>query len=125
MKHIITEFNQFAEIKHIAITIPKSIDWIEYNKELIAAENGDTLNFKVALTPTKITPNLSRCYVVYNGKLIGYHIISGISTTGFDCTTTGKHWDGIFIQRTGKFTKLENPIEFKGFRGFRYIDEIN
>ena len=38
----------------------------------------------------------------------------------FDCTTTGEHWEGKFIQRTGGFHKID-PIPMKGFQGFRYF----
>jgi hypothetical protein len=101
----------------IIITIPKATDWNEYQKELLAAENGETLNFKVNNFP-KTAPG-NKCYICYNGNIIGYHIISGMSEKDFQCTTTGNLWKGKFIERTGKFHKI-NPIPYKGFQGFRY-----
>ena len=106
--------------KDIIITIPKNIDWAEYKKELIAAENGSILNFKVSNKPNTDIGN--KCYIVYNGYIIGYHIICGIIKKKFTCTTTGKVWDGLFIQRTGKLHLLKNKIPMKGFQGFRYFE---
>jgi hypothetical protein len=104
-------------MKDIIITIPKTIKWENYMKELEAAGRGETLNFKVKSFPD--TGIGRRCYVVHNGLIKGYMYISGMSEKEFDCTTTGKHWAGKFIERTGKFHTIQ-PIEMKGFRGFRY-----
>lgn len=105
----------------IIITVPKKIKWSDYKKELAAAEEGAVLNFKVSNFP-KVKPG-DRCYILYNGKIIGYHIISGIQEKDFKCTTTGRHWSGKFIQRTGKFHRI-TPIAMKGFQGFRYASNI-
>jgi hypothetical protein len=43
-----------------------------------------------------------------------------MSEKNFDCTTTGKAWKGKFIERSGPFHKIE-PIQMKGFQGFRYF----
>jgi len=102
----------------IIITIPKTINWYDYQNELDAAENGQTINFKVANFPNTDIGN--KCYLCYNGKIIGYMIVSGLSEKEFECTTTGKKWKGKFIERTGKFFKIE-PILCKGFQGFRYF----
>ena len=99
------------------ITIPKSIKWSDYEKELEAAENGEILNFKVQHFPK--TNKGNKCYIVHNGKVKGYMIISNISEKTFRCTTTGKDWSGKFIERTGKFYPVEET-DMKGFRGFRY-----
>ena len=104
--------------KDIIITIPKSIKWEEYEKELLAAEKGEVLNFKVNNFPKTSIGN--KCYVCYNSNIIGYHIISGLSDKSFDCTTTGQNWSGKFIERTGEFHKID-PIPMKGFQGFRYF----
>ena len=118
---MITNINEFKEnMNDIIITIPKSIKWEEYQKELDAAENGQILNFKVNHFPK--TCNGCKCYICYNGEIIGYHIISGMSEKIFNCTTTNKEWKEKFIERTGKFHKI-NPITYKGFRGFRYFKE--
>lgn len=108
----------------IVITIPKTVKWSEYQKELDAvADEQQEMNFKVANfpNPDKIKVG-DRCYLCYNGNIIGWMKISSIGEKKFDCTTTGKDWKGKFISRTGKFHKLENPIPCKGFQGWRYIE---
>lgn len=52
-------------------------------------------------------------------NIIGYMFISGFSEKTFKCTTTGNIMSGKFIERTGKFYKI-NPIQHNGFRGFKY-----
>lgn len=104
----------------IIITIPKSIKWEDYERELLAAKNGAIMNFKVPFLPKNDIVG-SKCYLCYNGYIIGYMNICGVSDKGFKCTTTGKQWDGKFIQRTGDFYKLEKPIQMKGFQGWRYF----
>ena len=106
----------------IVITVPQSIKWVEYQKELDAAESGDILNFKVGNFPKGVEVGKSKCYICYKGEIIGYHIICGLSSDDFDCTTTGRDWSGKFIQRSGKLHILKNRIPYKGFQGFRYID---
>lgn len=114
------EYDQFLnENNDIVITIPKSINWEDYSKELKAAENGEILNFKVNNFPK--TKKGNKCYIVHNGTVKGFMHISGLSEKEFKCTTTGKIWKGKFIERTGKFHEVE-PIEMKGFQGFRYFN---
>ncbi len=103
----------------IIITIPKIIKWKEYEKELKRAESGEILNFKVPFFP-KVEVG-SKCYILYDGYIRGYMFISGLSQKKFACTTTGKIWNGKFIERTGKFFKLNNLIRMTGFQGFRYF----
>lgn len=104
----------------IVITIPKKIDWSEYEEELEKAKNGEIMNFKVPTLPTK-TKVGNRCYLCYNGNIIGYMIVCGLSKDGFVCTTTGKKWEGNFVQRSGEFFKLDEPIPYAGFQGYRYF----
>ena len=74
------------------------------------------MNFKVNGFPKTAVGN--KCYVVHNGKLKGYMIISGFSEKNFQCTATGTLWKGKFIERTGKFYPVEE-VDMKGFQGFR------
>ncbi len=117
---MITTINEFKNnlFKDIIITIPKSINWNDYKSELEAAERGEILNFKTNNFP-KTQPG-NKCYICYDGNIIGYHIISGMSEKEFQCTTTGNIWKGKFIERTCKFYEIE-PISMKGFQGFRYM----
>lgn len=117
---IITTIKEYKQtMRDIVITIPKSIKWEEYQKELDSAENGDILNYKVRSFPKTTIGN--KCYICYDGNILGYHIISGMSQKEFQCTTTGNIWNGNFIERTGKFHKID-PIPMKGFRGFQYYN---
>ena len=102
----------------IVITLPKTIKWSEYERELEAAKNGRILNFKLPFHPKKCNTG-DRCYICHNGCVLGYHIITGIEEKTFTCLITKKKWSGIFVQRTGQFNKIE-PIKMKGFQGFRY-----
>jgi len=111
----------------IVITLPKKISWEEYKKEIAAVADGDyEMNFRVSTYPKKVSVG-DRCYICHNNKLIGWMTISNIGRkSGFECTTTGDTYDdGFYISRSGKFHYLERPVEMKGFRGFRYIEEID
>ena len=105
----------------IVITIPKTVSWVDYQKELKAVEDGSqVINFKVPHLP-KNTEIGDRCYICYVEAIIGWMEIVGLKSGGFTCTTTGKYWEGNFIQRSGKFNKV-NHILMKGFQGFRYYN---
>lgn len=105
--------------KDIVVTLPKSVKWSDYEMELQKASEGQIMNFKVNAFPK--TGIGSRCYILHDGFIKGYMLISGLSEKDFTCTTTGRNWKGKFIERTGKFFKLIDPIEMKGFQGFRYF----
>lgn len=102
----------------IIITIPKKIKWSDYQKELKIAEEGEILNFKVSNFPKVVEGD--KCYICHNGNVLGYHLISGLKEYNFKCSTTGREWKGKFVQRTGKFHKIEH-IPMRGFQGFRYM----
>lgn len=106
--------------RDIMITIPKDIKWEQYQKELDKAKQGEILNYKVNHFPQTAKGN--KCYIVYNGNIIGYMIICGLSTKKFKCSTTGREWSGKFIERSGDFYEIE-PIPMKGFQGFRYFNK--
>ena len=107
----------------IAVTVPKSIKWKDYEKELKAVEDySQVMNFKVPSIPKNIG-YIKRCYVVYDGYVRGWQEVVGYQTDAeFDCTTTGKNWSGKFIQRSGPFHYID-PIPVKGFMGWRYYKE--
>jgi len=111
-------FENFTS-KDIIITIPKTISWNDYEKELKQAENGFEMNFKVSNFP-KDTKIGNRCYLLHDGNILGWMTISGFEEKDFTCQTTGKEWKGKFIKRTGKFNTI-NPIPMKGFQGWRYF----
>lgn len=106
--------------RDIIVTIPKSISWEEYKKELEAVKDGSkVLNFKTPNLPKSSVGN--RCYILHDGEIKGWMKIVGFSEEEFECQVTGKQWKGKFIQRSGPFHYI-TPIEMKGFQGFRYIN---
>jgi len=108
----------------IIITLPSTIDWGDYVKELKTVEDeSHILNFKVSKLPTK-TAIGNKCYICWRGSIVGWMKISGLTKNDFNCSTTDKHWSGNFIQRTGKFNYIDKPIPMKGFQGFRYFNNI-
>lgn len=107
------------ESKDIIITLPRNIQWSDYEKELSAVEDySNILNFKVSNFPK--TQVGAKCYLVHNGNILGWMKIVGLSEKEFTCGITGKKWSGKFIERSGPFNKIE-PIPMKGFQGFRYM----
>lgn len=105
----------------LLITLPSSIQWSDYEKELDEVKDGDKeMNFKVPTLPKKVTTG-DRCYLCYRGNIVGWMTISSIGEKSFVCETTGKPYSGKFVSRSGKFHKI-NPLKCKGFQGFRYID---
>ena len=111
--------------KALLITIPKTIKWEDYEKEIDAVKDeSQEMNYKVSSKPTKVDVG-DRCYLCHNGFIKGWMKISNISKKKFQCTTTGKDWDeGWYVSRTGEFHKLDKEIPQKGFMGYKYIDEL-
>ena len=115
-----SKLHEKLNARDIVITIPKTIKWEDYEKELEAVKDySSVMNFKVNAFPQ--TTKGSKCYLVYNGEVKGWMEIVGLSEKAFKCTTTGKDWDGKFIERSGPFHKI-TPIPMKGFQGFRYFN---
>lgn len=104
----------------ICITIPKTVKWEDYKKELEAVKDGrQEMNFKVPNLPTKIKVG-DRCYLCYNGNIIGWMRISSMGQKSFKSTTDGTYWEGNFVSRSGPFHSI-NPVKCNGFRGFKYL----
>ena len=109
----------------IVITIPKTIRWEDYKKELEVVRDGKfAMYFKVPHLP-KNTKVGERCYLCYNDRIVGYMLIESlIHSDGFQCTTTSKFWEpGNYIGRSGEFYPINIPITYKGFQGFRYAPD--
>ena len=103
----------------IIVTVPKTINWEDYQKELDAVKDySQVMNFKVSTKPN-VKPG-DKCYICHDGYIKGWMKIVGISNNNFDCTTTGKNWRGLFVQRSGPFHYELKKIPMKGFQGFRY-----
>lgn len=107
----------------ILITIPAKIKWSDYEKELEAVKDcKQVMNFKVPSRPN--VKAMDKCYLLHKGFIVGWMNIMGVVSHSFDCTTTKKHYEGIFVQRCGTFNYLEKPVKMKGFQGYRYIDNL-
>lgn len=121
IKEFILEAN--SQTEDIVITIPSTINWKDYEKELKAVEDySQVMNFKVSNFPKK-TKIGNKCYLCYKGQIIGWMKIVGMEEKEFTCTTSGKQYKGKFILRSGPFNKI-SPIKMTGFQGFRYISQI-
>lgn len=111
--------------KAIIVTLPSTIEWNDYEKELDSVKDGDNvMNFKVSNFPKGIKVG-DKCYVTHRGFVKGWMEIVGFSKKSFNCTTTGKNWNGKFIERSGKFHYIDKEIPYKGFQGFRYFNINN
>lgn len=120
IREIVSEIKN--EIGDIVITLPSTIKWGDYKKELDAVKDfSSVMNFKVSNFPKNTKPG-NKCYLCYKGQVIGWMQIVGMEEKEFDCTTTGTHYKGKFILRSGPFNTIK-PIEMKGFQGFRYFSE--
>lgn len=114
------KLKEALEPKDIVITLPKSIKWSDYSKELDEVKDGSSvMNFKLNAFPN--TAAGKKCYVVHNGAIRGWMEIVGLTEKDFICSTTGKKWKGKFVQRSGEFHFID-PIPMKGFQGFRYYN---
>lgn len=115
-------FEALDEPKDIIITLPKSISWDEYQKELDAVADGSqVMRFKVNSFP-KNAKEGCRCYLVHDGHIKGWMKVTGFHEGDFQCSTTGQNWTGKFIERSGPF-HTTNSIPYKGFQGWRYYTQ--
>lgn len=110
----------------LLITIPKTIKWEDYVKEIEAVRDETMeMNYKVSSKPGRVSAG-DRCYICHNGFIKGWMRISSIEfRQSFDCATTKNHWDaGWYVSRSGEFHPLNPEVPQKGFMGYRYISEI-
>jgi len=107
----------------ILTTLPSRIDWADYEKELQDVEKkGLVMNFRVPSLPARCSKG-DRCYLVHRGEIVGWMMICGFQLGAFKCQTTGREWpEGNYVQRSGPFHRLKKKIPYKGFQGFRYLD---
>lgn len=100
------------------VTLPRTTEWLEYKKELLAAESGAFLNYRV--NETKAAAG-DRLWLVWRGRVRGWMEISGKKywREGFTCLSTGQKWPpGVYIQRSGRFHYVKGDL-MKGFMGIR------
>ena len=111
--------------RSIIVTLPSNVDWSDYEKELSRVKDYDeVMNFKVYNFPKGINRG-DKCYVVHKGVVKGWMKIIGFAEKNFICTTTGKQYNGKFIERSGPFHYLDIQIPMKGFQGFRYFNILD
>lgn len=103
------------------ITLPKTVEWEDYEKELDLVKNwGHVMNYRVARYPLDLKHG-DRCFLVWRGMVRGWMQISGFFRypEGFMCSTTQTQWKaGNYIQRSGPFHWI-TPVEMRGFQGIR------
>ncbi len=106
------------------ITVPKTVDWKTYEKEIATVVDGESeMNFKVP-PHFKSAQKGDRCYVCHDGQVKGWMLVTGLERydQNWECTTTGKIWTaGTYLKRSGPFHKIE-PISMKGFQGIRKFE---
>lgn len=119
-EHIKKILRESVGPRDVIITLPKNINWEDYEKELEAVKDGaEVMNFKVNALPKTAKGN--KCYLVHRGVVKGWMEIVGMGYKDFICSTNGIHWKGNFIERSGPFNYID-PIPMQGFQGFRYYE---
>ena len=108
----------------LLVTWPKTKPLSSYLETLMWAEmGGDTINYRVSRLPTK---QADRCYVVYDGAIVGWSQV-----VGYSVRKDNEVWDydrqsywvmGNYIVREPKWFPVEKPVAYKSFQGWRYFD---
>ena len=103
------------------VTIPKTVSWEFYQKELVAVADGSlVMSYKTRYFPKGMKVG-DRCFIVNNGEVRGWMQIVGLvhALSPWRCTTTGTVWSaGKYIQRAGTFYVIKGQ-KMTGFRGVR------
>ena len=99
------------------VTIPKSVKWGDYQRELdVVADGSSLINYRTRYFPKEMKVG-DRCFLVWDGQVRGWMAIVGLvdAVRPWQCMTTGKTWPpGKYIQRSGPFHKSDGP-EMTGF----------
>lgn len=111
----------------LVITWPKSRPLASYLLELRKAERwGQVINYRVPSKP-RVKPRPERCYMVHDGAIRGWNAVIDLAWRGEHSVTdpiTGAFWaSGWYVVRDPQWHEIE-PVPMAGFRGFRYIGEI-
>jgi hypothetical protein len=112
--------------RDIIITWPKTEPLGSYLMALeVAAERGEVINYRVP-SPPKLEPE--RCYVVYDGEVIGWNEVLSVERRGGEEVLdprTGNYWpSGWYIVRDPVWHPLRTPLPCRGFQGFRYTERL-
>jgi len=106
----------------ILVTTPKSKHKLAEEEAKFVQENPDAYWFRTI----RGTPNVQvgdRVYYVDNGKITGYGIVFEVTTGELQCEATNKVYHGTHLKQR-EWVSLKEPIPFKGFQGFRYVDRV-
>jgi len=110
----------------ILVTTPKSeIDNSRREGEAVEAEGG--FWFRTFKNRPKVFPG-DKIFFVEDGLIRGYGLIFAIEQIeeSETCDNTGRLWGrpGYWIVKYNDWHWLSQPVPFKGFQGFRYVDNI-
>ena len=106
----------------ILVTTPKSKHKLAEEEARFVEETADAYWFRTL----RGKPNVQvgdRVYYVDNGEIRGYGVVFNIEYGELQCEATGRIYKGSHLKQR-KWVWLKNPVPFKGFQGFRYIDRI-
>lgn len=107
------------------ITVPKTVDWAQYQEELKAVQDGSkVMSYRLPGNSTDVKVG-DRVFITYNSLVRGWMSVVGIQyfPNGFVCSLTGVHCPaGLYLQRSGKFHGVAHRF-YPGFRGIRRFKE--
>jgi hypothetical protein len=107
----------------IAVTWPRSRELQSYLDELARAErDGEWINFRVPFAPKR---DPERCYMVHDGFMRGWTAVKTVVRRGDREVRdpSGGWWPaGWYIVRDPEWHPLAEPVEMRGFRGFKWIE---
>lgn len=111
-------------INNIIVTTPKSEIKNAESEAKMCIENGGGYYFrKLSSKPKNIVAGESKIYYVEDGYIRGRATIIGIDDKSIqNCELTNKEWHGILVWMTASSWEWIEPIEMKGFQGWRYFD---
>ena len=103
------------------ITLPKSISWTDYQRELDAVKDFTAvMNYRLPFRAG--VKRGDRCFLVWRGYVRGWMRVTADLNScqqGFVCGITHKEWPaGFYIHRSGPFHYTE-PLKMSGFRGIK------
>lgn len=76
--------------------------------------------WSIGRKPKALMPG-DRVYFIENGHIVYYHKFLKY-TDNAKCKVTNRVWKGVNLVIDYPPVKLDNPIQMKGFQGFRYIN---
>lgn len=106
----------------ILVTTPKSKSKLAEQEGKFVEQNPDGYWFRTIRGKPDVEIG-DRVYYVDQGQIRGYGIVFEIEHGELECELTGKIYEGTHLKQR-EWIWLKNPIPFRGFQGFRYIERI-